>query len=108
MTVMSRAEARREKHYDSVRHLIPDWRSLAEACLEDTLIEAELEALGLEDHHDIAAHVESEVLDRIDDARTAVPHDAQHFVDDEYDAADHEVFDWVMVELEEGEWEVPR
>jgi len=107
MTIMTRAEAREEKHYQQVADLIPDWRSLAIPILEDTLLPGELEDLGLEDNHDIAVHVESEVLERVDDARATVPEDARHFVDDEYTNAEVECYGFVMAELEDGDWEVP-
>lgn len=98
MTLMTRADAREEEHYDSVRHLIPDWRSSAEALMEDYAIPQEFEAHGFDDKHDVADRIEDDVVEMIEDA--PVPNDAEHFVEDEVDAAKHEVYALVMEEFE--------
>ena len=99
MTVMTRAEAREEKHYDQVADLIPSWRSRARALMEDYAIPAEFEAHGFEDKHDVAERIEMDVVEILEDA--PVPHDAQHFVEDEIVEAEHEVYAMVMEEFDE-------
>lgn len=99
MTVMTRAEAREEKHRDQVAGLIPDWRSRARALMEDYSIPDEFEAHGFEDKHDVADQIEQDVVELIEDA--PVPRDAQHFVDDEIVQAQHEVFALVMEEFDD-------
>ena len=98
MTVMSRMEAKREKHRDEVSDLIPDPIARARAVLEDLRIPAEAEAMGLDDKEDVIAVVLDEVLDELDDA--PVPRDARHFVEEEKEMAKdripalvHEEFD---------------
>jgi len=96
---MTRAEAREEKHREEVSHLIPDWRSRAEALMEDYSIPAEFEAHGFEDTHDVAERIEQDVVELIQDA--PVPRDAEHFVEEEVVEAKHEVFALVMEEFPE-------
>lgn len=99
MTVMTRAEAREEQHRDSVRHLIPDWQSRAEALMEDVSIPAEFEAHGFEDKHDVAEYIEEQVIELIETA--PVPRDARHFVEEEKDVASERVYALVMEEFDE-------
>ncbi|MFC6772482.1 hypothetical protein ACFQDD_13330 [Halorubrum pallidum] len=86
MTVISRAEARRSKRYDEVKHLIPDAEARAGAMCEDLQHPAEREAHGIEDIEDAVAVVLEETKQKIRDA--PVPADAQTFVDDEIDRAE--------------------
>lgn len=98
MTVMTRAEARREKHYDQVADLIPDPIARAEALMEDLAIPAEYEDHGFDSVHEVADYIEQDVVEQIRDA--PVPHDAQHFVEDEVCCARDRVYDHVMEEFE--------
>lgn len=99
MTVMTRAEAREAEHYDSIRHLIPDWESTAHALMEDYAIPAEFEGRGFEDKHDVANAIEDAVVEEIRDA--SVPRDAQHFVDREVEEAREYVYAFVMEGFDE-------
>lgn len=89
MTIMTPAEARREKHRDAVSDLIPDAITQAEAVMEDLRLPAEADAMGLEDKEDVARAVVDEVLETLDDA--AVPRDAQVFVEEEKARAEAEI-----------------
>ncbi|WP_135666833.1 hypothetical protein [Halorhabdus rudnickae] len=101
MTVMTRAEAREEKHRQKVEHLIPDWEARARALMEDYSIPEEFEAHGFEDKHDVAEKVEERTIEVIREARIEVPHDAVHFVEEEVEMAKDQVYQLVMDEFEE-------
>ncbi|ERJ05095.1 hypothetical protein HLRTI_002894 [Halorhabdus tiamatea SARL4B] len=101
MTVMTPAEAREEKHYDQVAHLIPDWESRARAMMEDFSIPQEFEGHGFESKADVAEKIEKRTVEVIREARMAVPHDAVHFVEDEVEMAKDQVYQLVMEEFEE-------
>jgi len=99
MTVMTRAEAREEQHYDQVADLIPSWRGRARAMMEDLSIKAEFDAHDFDDKHDVAEHVEMNVVEILEDA--PVGQDAWHFVEDEIVNARHEAYDLVMEEFDD-------
>lgn len=98
MTIMTRAEAREEQHYESVRHLIPDPEALARGLMEDYSIPAEFEDMGFDDKDDVAEQIEAEVVEEIEAA--PVPRDAKHFVEREVEEAKFMVHALVMEEFE--------
>lgn len=97
---MTPAEARENEHYDSVKDEIPDTENVVGQVLEDLLIPAEAEALGLEDADDVAVLCKELVVEEIEHAKRNVPRDAQHFVENEVERAKMDAYSMAMAYME--------
>lgn len=102
MTVMTAMEAKREQHRDAVIHQVPDAISLAEAMMEDLSEPQEFHDHGFDSLHEVATHIEEQVVKQIKAEVGIAPDDAGYeCVQAEVDYAKTEVFRKVMDEFAE-------
>jgi hypothetical protein len=96
---MTPAEAKREQRRNAISHAIPDWEALTEGYIEQCELPAEYAEHGFDDTHEVACHIEEQVIEDIMAEAPPEGHKDAGFFQEEADAADCYVFDKVMDEF---------
>lgn len=99
MTVMSPSEARREQRRNAISHAIPDWESLTDGYIEQYEHPPEYDAHGFSDIHEVAEHIEEQVIEDIMAEAPPEGHKDTGFFEEEAEAAQCYVVDKVMDEF---------